>query len=210
MFLHFILFSISFSISLELLFFIFYFISFLIFYFPIFLHFTSLHVIPFLLQASAFLIFFHIIPRFIFFPFEDRKRMKADAFLSLSLSLITIEGSKWGSKRCKWARFGTAEAGNWEWVDGRKRSVRVVEAGREGKRSSTRSPSHSKQSCITIYLKSGSATRKWARRLPTQTTSSPYGQLNPYGNNPFWNCVLPSSLLPFVQLRNSSIYYPER
>lgn len=158
MFLHFILFSISFSISLELLFFIFYFISFLIFYFPIFLHFTSLHVIPFLLQASAFLIFFHIIPRFIFFPFKDRKRMKADAFLSLSLShhnrrkqmrkqtmqMSSIRNSRGGKLR----------------MGGREETVRVVVAGREGKRSSTRSPSHSKQSCITIYLKSGSATRK--------------------------------------------------
>lgn len=155
MFLHFILFYLVFNILLS--------------------HISTFHFSSRYSFSLAGLRISYLLPHysaFHFLPFQGSQKNESRC-ISLSLSLITIEGSKWGSKRCKWARFGTAEAGNWEWVDGRKRSVRVVEAGREGKRSSTRSPSHSKQSCITIYLKSGSATRKWARRLPTQTTSSP-------------------------------------
>lgn len=193
-----------------LLFILFYLIFLISFYFSIF-HFSSRYSLS-LSRRPPHFISFHVIPRFIFlsFPFEDRKRMKADAFrFSLSLSsqskeatmqMSSIRNSKGGKLRME---SGRRENGLCE-------SSRV-EAGRErerGKRSSTRSPSHSKQCCITIYLKSGSATRKWARRLPTQTTPSPLTVnltlANPLSEPSFH---FSASFLPSSTSQNSSIYY---
>lgn len=157
----------------HLTFFLFYVSAFYFISFLISSYFSTFHSFPFLLSFSCRASAFHLLPYYSAFHFlfhgsflsriSKKKKDENQCISTLSLSLSS-QSICWkeeatmqmSSIRCgkggKLRTGGREENGLCEGRGERERE------GRE--RSSTRSPSHSKQSCITIYLKSGSATRK--------------------------------------------------